>query len=611
MSTRISELTAITSVDEADVLPIVDVSAGTTKRVTVASIVALAEGSGIPQGNDGDIQVRSGQDFSALAPPAGALVGTTHTQALTNKTIVAADNNITDTSAVVGDVFAHNGTRFGRLAKGADGTFLGVESGTLGYYTPDVVPDVADDIAKSVGADIDRVRGFTGIPFDDTADGAAGAEIGAVPVYNEVGGATLKFKKPVPGGWFDVTDYGATGDGVTDDTAAIQAALDAMGGTNEKGGPLFFPPGNYYCAGDIHVSRAATIQGLNGGALDSLSVLTFAAGKQIHIWAYGAPPAHGLYSGQAACVRDIDISTSRVTTTAWAALTAYAVGDTRIVTGANWAYVECIKAGTSAASFDDEDVPFQQDDSVEFQPNTQYRYAQLVRGSTDQLAIAANGSNLITSAVFRVTTPTPGAVATSGGTRPVWDTTLGNTTTSGGVTFTAVDFSDSWVTDGTALWAAKVHSGILIKARAYVSNVFVYNATNAAITIRANTASGNANGSEVRNCRAYICGIGFMVSGADSNVCLFSGCSVTLAGNGMPGNGGVGYYDNSFLGCTWISCQVENDGANGGGPCFYRLGGAAPSTFVGCYTEGDVCLGSLIPDSTLSLSSSAASLGPR
>ena len=40
-----------------------------------------------------------------------------------------------------------------------------------------------------------------------------------------------------------VRDFGATGDGVTLDTSAIQAAIEAC--TNMGGGTVFLPPGNY------------------------------------------------------------------------------------------------------------------------------------------------------------------------------------------------------------------------------------------------------------------------------------------------------------------------------------------------------------------------------
>jgi hypothetical protein len=46
-------------------------------------------------------------------------------------------------------------------------------------------------------------------------------------------------------GWVSVKDWGAKGDGVTDDTAAITAAITALA----AGGTLFFPTGNYLTTG--------------------------------------------------------------------------------------------------------------------------------------------------------------------------------------------------------------------------------------------------------------------------------------------------------------------------------------------------------------------------
>ncbi len=65
------------------------------------------------------------------------LVTLTTTDTLTNKTVNATNNTITDTSAALGDILAIiSGTKFTRLAKGANGTFLGVSGGNLGYFTP-------------------------------------------------------------------------------------------------------------------------------------------------------------------------------------------------------------------------------------------------------------------------------------------------------------------------------------------------------------------------------------------------------------------------------------------------------------------------------------------
>lgn len=74
---------------------------------------------------------------------------------------------------------------------------------------------------------------------------------------------------------YSVKDFGATGDGSTDDTAAIQAAHDQMG-TN--GGALFFPrPASAYAVNTVVISKQCNIYGTgmhSGGGLISSNSAT-------------------------------------------------------------------------------------------------------------------------------------------------------------------------------------------------------------------------------------------------------------------------------------------------------------------------------------------------
>jgi len=56
---------------------------------------------------------------------------------------------------------------------------------------------------------------------------------------------------------FDITDFGAVGDGLTDCTAAIQRALDAAA---EAEGAVIVPPGRY-CTGTLKMGKRTRLQG--------------------------------------------------------------------------------------------------------------------------------------------------------------------------------------------------------------------------------------------------------------------------------------------------------------------------------------------------------------
>lgn len=59
---------------------------------------------------------------------------------------------------------------------------------------------------------------------------------------------------------YSVRDFGALGDGKTDDTAAFQKALDAAG--KAGGGAVHAPRGNYFFARSLNVPSAVTLKGI-------------------------------------------------------------------------------------------------------------------------------------------------------------------------------------------------------------------------------------------------------------------------------------------------------------------------------------------------------------
>jgi len=76
---------------------------------------------------------------------------------------------------------------------------------------------------------------------------------------------------PIPsieGPVFDVTRYGAKGDGETDDTAAIRAALSAVG---DEGGVVYFPEGRYAVSGVLFVHTNNTV--LRGQSRDGTEIV--------------------------------------------------------------------------------------------------------------------------------------------------------------------------------------------------------------------------------------------------------------------------------------------------------------------------------------------------
>ena len=71
-------------------------------------------------------------------------------------------------------------------------------------------------------------------------------------------------------GVFNVKSHGAKADGTTDDTAAIQAAMDEAG---KLGGKVYLPPGKYMVRGTFKVPQGVHVEGAANAPVYSLSLI--------------------------------------------------------------------------------------------------------------------------------------------------------------------------------------------------------------------------------------------------------------------------------------------------------------------------------------------------
>ena len=71
---------------------------------------------------------------------------------------------------------------------------------------------------------------------------------------------TKTHNRMIDSSWVNVIDFGAVGDGVTDDTLAIQAAIN-------QGGTIYFPSGNTYVSSRIQITNNAELIGYDAKIL--------------------------------------------------------------------------------------------------------------------------------------------------------------------------------------------------------------------------------------------------------------------------------------------------------------------------------------------------------
>lgn len=91
--------------------------------------------------------------------------------------------------------------------------------------------------------------------------------------------------------FINVKDFGAKGDGATNDTVALQAAIDAT----PIGGTLYFPAGDYITSAPLQISQPITLQ----GSQKNISIILCLANDGIHIGAVGNVNVFNLELAQA------------------------------------------------------------------------------------------------------------------------------------------------------------------------------------------------------------------------------------------------------------------------------------------------------------------------
>jgi hypothetical protein len=145
---------------------------------------------------------------------------------------------------------------------------------------------------------------------------------------------------------FNVRLFGAKGDGKTDDLAAFNAAIAAMGPAMQfRGATLEVPPGNYYLSDNLHLTRQMIVQGASGGGGAGGTTLTLAAGKSLIVDNVTTAPDGG--RGDNTVIRDLDIVGTQLSVQVWQATHSYAVNDVVKPSTVTGYYYTCTADGQS------------------------------------------------------------------------------------------------------------------------------------------------------------------------------------------------------------------------------------------------------------------------
>ncbi len=179
------------------------------------------------------------------------------TQAITPTTDLALDAN--------GQIEVYVNELVDVVVKSSGGTTL--RTFTAGYAIPNI------EVISAAHTGADYITAATGVLKPKTLQAAMDSWLvtgGGAPDWKVlIGGTPTPLKDAITGQFvYNVKDYDAVGDGVTDDKVAIQAALDAI---PAAGGWLYFPAGTYRITSQLTMYSTVNLIG-DGQNLSKISI---------------------------------------------------------------------------------------------------------------------------------------------------------------------------------------------------------------------------------------------------------------------------------------------------------------------------------------------------
>jgi hypothetical protein len=205
----------------------------------------------------------------SVGPPGptgpGVPLGGTTGQALQKKS--AADFDTIWVTPAAGGVTKFN-TRTGDIVLS-----LADVTGALGYTPASATRQVLTGSGLTGGGDLsaDRTLSLSAVGTAGTYGDTSHYPVITTDPQGRVSGVTVQpLSAGLPSGWINVKSapYNALGNGVADDTAAIQAAINALTQTGTaRGGTIYFPPGSYLCSGSLSCNSMYGVVLLGAGGI--------------------------------------------------------------------------------------------------------------------------------------------------------------------------------------------------------------------------------------------------------------------------------------------------------------------------------------------------------